>query len=69
MHKKLMIGKTEKHLKNEDYERKQADRQTKLKAVEDKKKTGKINIDNVYEQNQLILEMQTEILDLLKSRR
>lgn len=67
MAEKLVVAKTERHLAAEAEAAKIADRAAKIKSV-----TGKANKDivlvDIYEQNKLILEIQNEMLELLKNR-
>lgn len=63
---KLIVAKTEKHLATEAERASMAERKAKIKSL-----TSKANKDvvfaDIYEQNKLIIEVQYEILELLKS--
>lgn len=53
----MKIEKSEKTIKKEQ-------RQSKLANLADKKKQGKLTLEDIYEQNQIIIEMIQEMLHL-----
>ncbi len=63
---KLIVAKTEKHLATEAERASMAEIKAKIKSL-----TSKANKDvvlaDIYEQNKLIIEVQYEIVELLKS--
>ena len=56
--KKIIIQKTERQLKSEQH-------QAKLTALTEKKKQGKLTLDDLDEKLNIVLERQEEILKIL----
>lgn len=55
-------------VKKSEAQVKQEQRQAKLAALAEKKAKGKLTLEDVYEQNQLIIEQQEEILKRLTTQ-
>lgn len=53
----LKVTKTEKEIKQEQ-------RQTKLATLAGKKAKGKLTLEDIYEQNQIIIEMLQDLMPL-----
>ena len=61
---KLMVAKTGKHLAAETDKAKIAERAGKIKALAGKDSKS-VTLADIYEQNELIIEIQNEIWELL----
>lgn len=55
---KIVIQKTDRQVKIEQ-------RQSKVTALESSRKQNKLTLEDIYEQNQIIIEQQEEILQQL----